>query len=287
MILKTAIEKVEKILSVLPKDILEKLKISKYRTMILNPDEEIRFKLFNTYCLIFQYIAHKENINVDRNVLTDYTTMNILEYLNGIFYDSVYDNKDIIKLPAANILFRHYIRLAEDLNIEIDRARDTFECYFYKPNTVKIGKIDMDTARELDVTWAKTINGFATSVNIVDHYVKYYIKNEKWSHFFRNYLLYRQLLDDVNDFVQDYKNNEIKSYGLLALVKFFKSKKKINLKNPVTAFFYQLYVLRNYKKIYDEIIMRFEEEVSRTMQVEEFYRIMDELEEFQDKYDKS
>ncbi|OHD14355.1 MAG: hypothetical protein A2Z98_12385 [Spirochaetes bacterium GWB1_27_13] len=280
MIVIKSFENIEKSLAVLPPSIIEKFKIGEYKQFFFENDIKNTKNLFFIFCSFFQFIAKEENIKIDENVLVDYTTLNIADYFSRIFYDGVFDHKESNKLPIANLCYTEYILLSDALSIDIRQAIAKTEPYYYCQNVLPIGKIDIDYAKKLNENWTDCTLGFATSLYTINHFVSKYIKNSFWSDFFYFYLLWRQILDDTTDFSEDYQNKELKSIGILALCEKFNKFKHINLKNPLTAINFQLYVLNNYNKIYADLIKRFEIELSTKMKVDDFYKTIEKIENF-------
>jgi len=275
-----AFETIEKTLKLVPKNVIEKLNLFKYKELIIENDVKNTKNLFVIFCSIFEFIAKEENIKINDDIVINYITLNLTDFFSRIFYDGVFDHKEIFKLPSANLCYKTYIQYAEKLNIDVDQALITTESYYHNQNVLNISRIDIGIAKELNTNWIDCNKGFATSLKNVEHFVSIYTQNPFWSEFFNLYLLYRQILDDSLDFSEDYINNELKSFGIFALVKKFGKLNYVNLKNPITATRFKLFVLTHFKEIYTELIKRFEDEVAKKMKVEDFYETIKKIEAF-------
>ena len=280
MIILKAFERLEKSLDVIPVDILKKLRINKYKEMIIENDVKNTKNLFTIFCSIFQFIAKEENLKIEDDILIDYTTLSIADYFSRVFYDGVFDHKEMFKLPCANLCYKEYILHAGKLKININPAVAKTEAYYYTQNVLNIGGIEIGIAREMEKNWTNFTDGFATSIYNIEYFVSKYVKNDFWIDFFYFYLLWRQILDDSNDFAEDYSNNELKSFGIFALLKKFSYLNYVNLKNPIISIKFKLYVLNNYKEIYADLIKRFEEELAKKIKVADFYKTIEKIEAF-------
>ena len=272
--LREAFRRVERALEIFPDDYLGQLPVAKM-ARLLDEDRSAEgpTPLFFSVGSILPFILQEEKTVLDEKALLDYTSMLLLIYCNYSLFDGILDKKQGAFLPASLVVFREALLLGKELGIEMSEPLNTVETYNVCPNSIPIGKIIIKRARGLDEQWHRIQDGFAIAPVIIDHFVASHIGKTRrdWACFFNEYLVYRQLLDDSNDFVEDYRNRELRSLGIFALMKCFPDREKVNLKNPLTAFRFQLYVLRKLKILYEGLMDRFFEQlVQQGMTKQEF-----------------
>lgn len=263
-LLYNSFKKLEDVSSCFTKETLEKIDFFYFKNKIYHEPEKSNTNLFILFGAIFPFIINEERKNdsgltIDEDVLTDYCTLSLLIFLTYSIFDQIIDDGESQLLPIANIYFRETILLAVKLNIDIVQSHTGLELYNLSPKIIRVGKINLERAINYDKEWFLFSEGFDIAVCIVEDFVTKFIKNSSydWILFYKNYLIFRQLMDDINDFVEDYQNGELKSMGILALVKKFGHKKTINLKNPITAFRYQLFIYKNIPKLRDELLNKY------------------------------
>lgn len=277
-----AFEKINDMVSKVPEEVKAQAKLNYFKRLITGDNkEEAKHCLFIAYCYIFQFILREEGRGVPKVELEEWVLLMMLEFCQGITYDKVFDDRNRQLLPLANILNRHYTRLTDRLDVDIDEAKEIFDNYYYEQVTLPIGKIEMRKAFEHDRDWQRVLDGFYTSLHIMNTFLERFNLNKRWGTFFKWLLLHRQINDDVLDLPEDYRKGELKSYGILGLVKKFGKKSRVNLNNPITALRYQLYMLFNYKDVYKALVERFDKELGEDgFNVDEFYLLGERMEEF-------
>ena len=282
--LREAFRRVERVLEVFPDDYLMQLPVAKMARLL---DSERSFEgpthLIFSVGSILPFILQEEKTALDETILLNYTSLLLLIYCNYSLIDGILDKKQEAFLPGALVLFREALLLGKELGIEMSAPLNTVETYNVCPNSVPIGRISMKRVRELDDQWHRLQDGFAIAPVIIDHFVASHIgkTHRDWTYFFNEYLVYTQLLDDSNDFVEDYRNRELRSLGIFALMKCFPDREKVHLKNPLTAFRFQLFVLRKLKILYKGLMDRFFEQlVQRGVTKQKFLDSVKSLEKF-------
>ena len=282
--LKEAFGRIEKVLSVFPEDYQRQLPVSRMAKVL----EKERSAEGPTHLLfsvgsILPFILQEENTGADEKALLDYTSLLLFVYCSYALFDGILDENQGVLLPAALILFRDALFLGKEIGMEISDSLNTVEIYNVSPNSVPVGRVDMRRVSSLDENWHRLQDGFSIAPAIVEHFVASHIgkTHRDWAAFFNEYLIYRQLLDDCNGFVKDYGNGELRSLGIAALMKCFPNREKVHLKNPLTAFRFQLFVLRNLKTLYEGLMNRFYERLARKgMAKQEFLNLLKKLEKF-------
>ena len=282
--LREAFRRVERVLEVFPDDYLMQLPVAKMARLL---DSERSFEgpthLIFSVGSILPFILQEEKTALDETILLNYTSLLLLIYCNYSLIDGILDKKQEAFLPGALVLFREALLLGKELGIEMSAPLNTVETYNVCPNSIPIGKIIIKRVRELDDQWHRLQDGFAIAPVIIDHFVASHIgkTHRDWTYFFNEYLVYTQLLDDSNDFVEDYRNRELRSLGIFALMKCFPDREKVHLKNPLTAFRFQLFVLRKLKILYKGLMDRFFEQlVQRGVTKQKFLDSVKSLEKF-------
>lgn len=238
-----AYKKLKEIIKEIPVD------LSKFDYFIDNIKK--KENLFITFAGIIPYIANKENVKLDNAVITDYQVLSMLIFIAYTNYDKVFDEKDTKVLSNANMLFREFVKLACRLDINIDKAHNITEKYNQSPNILNVGKIVIDNALKMDEVFYRVTDGFEVATVIVKDFAEKFIKNPviNWEAFWRAYLLDRQFSDDMLDYQEDLFNNQLKSFGILAITNRYKGKRTINLKNPITFITFQSWIANNMKNL--------------------------------------
>lgn len=270
-------EDLESLLTNIPADAIEQARIPAMKAALQGTAENYINNLFVSYCHIYQFILQQEGRSIPEVELQDWIKLNMLEFWQGCSIDKVFDDKNSKLLPLANILNRHYLRLTDKLGVDIDEAKTIFDMYYYNQVTLPVGKISLKDVQERNRQWTRVKEGFQTSIHIMDRFLKTYDLPEKWLTFWSWGLLYRQMLDDCNDFVDDYRDGELKLFGLMALEMYGKD---INLNNYFSSSLFHLWVLRNYKGVFETLRERFDNAIAAEMEAAEFHRLSGELEKF-------
>lgn len=218
---------------------------------------QTRESLFITFADIIPFINEKENLNLNRSIVIEYQYLLMLIFITYSHYDMVLDDKQSELLPCGNMLFRNFMEHACRLGIKTEEAHNTTEKYNMNPNTLPVGKISVRQVKEMDKNFARAADGFEIASVIIRDFAEKYIPHPRinWYQFWRIYLLDRQFADDMIDYREDMLNNQIKSFGIMALALRYANKKSVNLNNPVTFIRLQSWIAKNMpllEEIYSE-----------------------------------
>lgn len=248
------------------------IKLTKFDQFINDFDK--KDNLFLTFAKIFSYMDSKENLKLNKEIISEYQLLSMLIFITYYHYDKVLDDNNSKVLPLGNMLFRIFVKRCYMLKIDIDEAHNITELYNKTPNIIPFGNINMNKANKMNDEFHKVTDGFEVATVLVKDFANKYISNPSidWESFWRCYLLDRQFSDDRLDYHEDMINDQLKSFGILALSTKFKNKKKVNLKNPIIFISFQKWIANNFELLEETYMTMFNNYIqSSNLNLELFY----------------
>ncbi len=255
----SVIDRIENNTSLFSEDYRKLLDIDRIRKIFCN-DYPHKEHLLRVCLSLPALISNEEEESVDPAVVAKYTDAIFLIYvIYSYYYDKALDDGKTKLLPTVIVLLKMTFEFCIQEGIDFMDSVKVVEAYNTKPLKIKVGKIHKTSLIEKNKNWYDCRLGFQILYVLIDDFVKKHIKNPKkdWRNLYKYYLIDAQIHDDVQDFTDDYKDGELTSFGIFALEKYIKNKKKINLKNPISATRFQYFILRKTESLYLDFVTRF------------------------------